>query len=208
MAKFSLARHWCSAMNPTELAPLQLFIRKLVGFVRAERGVAAVEFAMILPIMLAIYVGCTEAGGLLITDRKVQSVAGALGDIVARSNKNLARLDLADYFLAATSIMSPYTANDLVQTVTAVAVSDEGEATITWSMQFSNGVMVESVKYAPSDTFDLPSEMVDIARGHTVIAAEADYVYRPVLGLFFAPDIDLHRSNFFLPRFGGTIALH
>lgn len=187
---------------------VQSLLHKFRSFARAERGVAAVEFAMILPVMLAIYVGCTEAGGLLITDRKVQSVAGAVGDLVARSNKNLPRADLEDYFLAATSIMSPYTVNGLKQTVTAISVSQAGEATVTWSLEFTDGEMGPSTRHAPSDDFDLPDEMIEIARGQTVIAAEADYAYRPVVGLFFDPRIDLHRSNFFLPRFGGSIAVN
>jgi Flp pilus assembly protein TadG len=190
------------------MGALSTLVAKFSHFVRAERGVAAVEFALILPIMLAIYVGCTEAGGLLITDRKVQSVAGAVGDLVARSNKNLASADLEDYFLAATSIMSPYTVNDLMQTVTAVTVSDDGEATVAWSVEYVGGTMGPSTRHTPSEDYDLPEEMIDIARGHTVIAAEADYVYRPLLGLFFDPRIDLHRSNFFLPRFGGGITVN
>lgn len=190
------------------MGTLSTLTAKFRRFVRAERGVAAVEFALILPIMLAVYVGCTEAGGLLITDRKVQSVAGALGDLVARSNKNLTSTDLEDYFLAATSIMSPYTVNDLMQTVTAVTVSEEGEATIAWSVEYTAGSMGPSSRHTPSEDYDLPAEMIDLARGHTVIAAEADYVYRPLLGLFFDPSIDLHRTNFFLPRFGGGITIN
>lgn len=184
------------------------FLRKIRMFAVADRGVAAVEFAMILPIMLAIYVGCTEAGGLLITDRKVQSVAGAVGDLVSRTNKNLASEDLEDYFLASTSIMSPYTVTDLLQTVTAVTVSDTGEPTVSWSVEYAGGVMRDSSRHLPDDDFVLPQEMIDIARGQTVIATEAEYVYRPLLGLFFDQTIGLQRSNFFLPRFGGSISVN
>lgn len=183
-------------------------IRRFLG---AERGVAAVEFAMILPVLLAVYIGSSEAGTLLITDRKVQSVAGALGDLVARSNKSLTTAQMEDYFRASTSIMSPYSTTDLTQTVTAIAVSEEGEAIVSWSVEFTGGGddhMVTGTRYEPDGDYALPAEMIDIARGQTVIAAEADYIHRPVLGLFFDPSINLHRSNYFLPRFGGTITVN
>jgi len=195
-------------MSPSEMIDFRTILRKIRMFAVADRGVAAVEFAMILPIMLAIYVGCTEAGGLLITDRKVQSVAGAVGDLVSRTNKNLASEDLEDYFLASTSIMSPYTVSDLLQTVTAVKVSASGVPTVSWSVEYAGGVMRNSTRHRPEDAFVLPQEMIDIARGQTVIATEADYVYRPLLGLFFDQSIGLHRSNFFLPRFGGSISVN
>lgn len=179
-------------------------------FLGAERGVAAVEFAMILPVLLAVYIGSSEAGTLLITDRKVQSVAGALGDLVARSNKSLSTAQLEDYFRASTSIMSPYSTTDLTQTVTAIAVSEEGEAVVSWSVEFAGGGdhMAIGTRYERDAEYDLPAEMIAIARGQTVIAAEADYIHRPLLGLFFEQSIDLHRSNYFLPRFGGTITVN
>lgn len=182
--------------------------RTLKRFLGAERGVAAVEFAMILPLLLAVYIGSAEAGTLLITDRKVQSVAGALGDLVARSNKSVTTAQLLDYFEASTSIMSPYSTSELTQTVTAVRVSEDGEATVSWSVEFTGAAMSTGTRYIRDDAYALPDEMIAVALGQTVIAAEADYTHRPVLGLFFDQAINLHRSNYFVPRFGGTITVN
>lgn len=182
---------------------------RIKRFIRADKGVAAVEFAMILPVLLALYIGVSEAGTLLITDRKVQSVAGAVGDLVARSNKTLTASQMEDYFRISTSIMSPYSTSRLTQTVTAIAVSATGEAVVSWSYEFTDtNHMVTGTRYRGGSEYDLPAEMIAIARGHTVIAAETNYTHRPLLGLFFDQSIDLHRSNFFLPRFGGTITIN
>jgi Flp pilus assembly protein TadG len=185
-------------------------IRRILGkFWRFDAGVAAVEFAMVMPIMLLVYFGCSEAAALLTADRKVQSVAGAVGDLVARANKTLPRAQLEDYFEAASSIMAPYDVSGLVQTVTAVAVSADGEATVTWSRRFENGVLSDVVAEHPQNApFDLPEEMIAIATGQTVIAAETSYNYRPLLGAVFKNELDLRRSALFMPRFGGTITLN
>lgn len=180
------------------------------AFARKETGVAAVEFALIVPLMLSVYLGCTEAAALLTADRKVQSVAGAVGDLVARSNKTIAASQLRDYFLASTSMMAPYDASDLVQTVTAVSVDDDGiVATVLWSARYENDDLLTTVPEHPKDSaYNLPQQMKDIAAGQTVIAVEAEYGYRPLLGLVFKEALDLNRSALFMPRFGGTITLN
>ncbi|PXA99870.1 hypothetical protein DMC47_01270 [Nostoc sp. 3335mG] len=181
---------------------------KLRALGPAEAGVAAVEFALVVPIMLAVYLGCAEASSLLTADRKVQSVAGAMGDLVARSNKVISRDQLEDYFLAATSIMIPYDASGLVQTVIAVSVTQTGEATVLWSARFENGSISTTVSdYPAGEDYDLPEEMIAIAAGQTVIAAEVDYNYQPLLGVVFDSALDLHRTGLFIPRFGGNITL-
>lgn len=181
----------------------------LSAFVRRDAGVATVEFALIVPLMLSVYLGCTEAAALLTADRKVQSVAGAIGDLVARSNRTIAASQLEDYFLASTSIMAPYSATNLVQTVTAVSVSATGQATVLWSARYENSDLSTTVAEHPVNSeYDLPDEMTAIATGQTVIAAEVDYSYRPLLGVIFEEALDLNRSALFMPRFGGTITLN
>ena len=187
--------------------------RQLLGtlraFARRETGVAAVEFALVVPLMLSVYLGCTEASALLTADRKVQSVAGAIGDLVARSNKTIAAGQLEDYFLASTSIMAPYSTTDLIQTVTAVSVAANGDAKVLWSARYENGNLAKTVAEHPKDSlYDLPAEMKAIATGQTVISAEAEYSYRPLLGLIFKEALDLNRSALFMPRFGGNITLN
>lgn len=184
------------------------FLRALCAFFRRETGVAAVEFALIVPLMLSVYLGCSEAAALLTADRKVQSVAGAIGDLVSRSNKTIELANLKDYFLASTSIMSPYDTSGLVQTVTAVSVSAKGAATVLWSARYEKGALSTTVAAHPKGSpYDLPTEMKAIATGQTVIAAEVEYDYRPLLGVVFKEALELNRSALFMPRFGGTITI-
>lgn len=178
-------------------------------FVRRETGVAAVEFALIVPVMLSVYIGCSEAAALLTADRKVQSVAGAVGDLVARSNKMITETQIKDYFEAAKSIMVPYDVSALVQTVTAVSVSADRKATVVWSVRYTGGTLLKTVpEHAVGSAYKLPAEMIDIASGQTVIAAETSYGYTPLLGMVFKNEMDLRRSALFMPRFGGTITFN
>jgi Flp pilus assembly protein TadG len=171
----------------------------------AQAGAAAVEFALILPVMLLVYIGTTEGSALIVMDRKVQTVAGVLGDLVARANTTLSQTDMVDFFRAATAIMNPYSAADLVQVVTGVNVSSTGVATVAWSKKYASGAYAEG-PYAENSSFTLPPEIINIALDDFVIVSEASSSYTPLYGFVIDRAIGLHRANYFLPRFEGAIA--
>lgn len=180
-------------------------VDRIKAILRAEHGVAAVEFALILPVMLLTYVGTLEASTLITVDRKVQSVAGAIGDLVARADGAVSASQLQDYFQAASGIMTPYSASEVRQVVTAVQVDEDGETEVLWSRRFEGGAYHTSSEHTPGDSFELPAAMINISLGRTVIAAEASYTYTPLLGTVINAPVNLYRANFFLPRFGKPI---
>ncbi len=185
-------------------------LRRLSG---AEDGVAAVEFALILPIMLLIYIGSVEASALISMDRRVQSVAGTLGDLVARTDTTLPRTTMDDYFRAASAIMAPYPADELQQVLSQVDVAPDGKAIVSWSQRYEhNGeTFIMRPGRTTGETYPLPEAMVDIAKKSSetvsVIVSEVSYSYLPLYGIVFDKPVQLHRENFFVPRFGGSITL-
>lgn len=185
------------------------FSRLVTRFVRHRKGVAAVEFALIVPVMLLIYIGTMEASALISVDRKVQSVSSSMGDLVSRSNTSLPAAQLRDYFHAASGIMTPYSARQVNQTVTAIAVPETGEPRVIWSKDFAGGATQysDSARYRFNDIYELPESMVNISRGRTVIAAEASYAYTPFFGIVFNQPVNLYRSSFYIARFMGSIAI-
>lgn len=174
----------------------------------AEAGTAAVEFALILPIMLLVYIGSVEASAVISMDRRVQSVAGTLGDLVARADTNISAATLTDYFRAAGGIMTPYPADGLGQVVTQLEVDDDGTATVVWSWQYVDGTYGVGTDYLPGDTYELAEAMQTIAAGNFLIVAEATNTYLPMYGFAFDQPIRLYRENFFMPRFGGSISVN
>lgn len=173
----------------------------------SEAGTAAVEFALVLPIMLMLYIGFVEVSALISVDRKLQSAAGALGDLVARSDTTISAATLTDYFHAASGIMTPNPIEELRQVVTQVQVLADGTTRVSWSRQYLGGVYGTG-PHAVNSSFALPAAMVNIARGKFVIVAEGSYDYPTLYGLAFSQTINLYRENFFMPRFGGSVTLN
>ena len=173
----------------------------------SEAGTAAVEFALVLPIMLVLYIGFVEVSALISVDRKLQSAAGALGDLVARSDTTISAATLTDYFKAAGGIMTPNPVDDLRQVVTQVEVLADGTTKVRWSRQYLNGAYGTG-PHAVNSSFALPTAMVNIAKGKYVIVAEGSYQFPPLYGFAFKQTINLYRENYFMPRFGGSITLN
>lgn len=183
-------------------AVLRLFSR----FARARDGVAAVEFALTVPVLLLLYVGSTELSQLITVDSRVATISGTVGDLVARSKNKLAQSDLNTYFVAAQRILQPYSTTDLKQTVTLVKVTPAGQVTVVWSKAY-NGAKT----YAANANFTLPQQMIDVAKQATantyVVVSETSYAYMPLLGMVFDTPLTLYHENFYLPRFGGDIQI-
>jgi Flp pilus assembly protein TadG len=181
---------------------LRAIRRKLRFFLKAQRGAAAVEFALVVPLMLMLYIASLELSQAIVADRRLTTVVGTVGDLVARSKDKLTSCDLTDYFTAAQSIMRPFSTTGLEQVVSQLQVDDEGVATVKWSIPF-NGATAHVV----GDTFaikDVP-EMAEIAKNNYLIVSESSYSYLPLLGLFFKTAFPLYHRNYYLPRFGGQI---
>jgi len=171
-------------------------------FILAREAVAAVEFALILPFLMVLYLGSIEVSQLISVDQKAGAVAGALGDLVSRTNGNLPSSTLNDYFSAVSMIMTPYASGDLKQLVTSVYVDKAGKTKVQWSVGY-NGATAKT----PNNTYPLPKEMTNIARDAYVIVSEVEISYQPLGGYFFKSSIPLYKQFFFISRFGEAINL-
>lgn len=184
------------------MTPLKTLRQILKQFRADAAGVAAVEFALVVPVMLLLYVGSVEASTLISMDRRVQTIAGSVGDLVSRSNIKIAACDIKDYFQASSAIMAPYPSNNLGQVVSSIYVKPDGTTEVKWS-QSVGGATALTV----GNAYELPKEMTDIARDAYVIVATAAYAYTPLSGVVYDHPIHLRRENFYLPRFGGSIVI-
>src|SRR6187402_2666406 len=71
--------------NPEELAMIAGMSLRARRLWTDVRGVAATEFAVIVPFMLVLYVGGVELGNGLAMNVKVSSTAHAVGDMVSQN---------------------------------------------------------------------------------------------------------------------------
>lgn len=162
-----------------------------------QSGVSAVEFALILPLMLTLYIGGHEFGQALTINRKVTQVTSTIADLVTQS-KTITNADMVNFFDASEGIMLPYDSGNLTMTVSLLSVDASGIAKVVWTdSRDTVGLTVNSVVNIP-DTVDAPSTYL--------IRSEVHYQYTPRIGYQLTGTFDLTDTFYLRPRLGTSIA--
>jgi Flp pilus assembly protein TadG len=179
------------------LRPLIVRARRLLGLWQADtRGVAAVEFALIVPIMAMMFVGAVELSQAITIDRRVTQVASSAADLIARADKKISQTEVADIMRVGSYLLKPYTLNPLKIVVRNVT-SSPASATIakqSWSCSY-NGTGQTQTCACSNTAFTLPANLV--TTNDSVVIAEVTYAYVPLT------------FNYFMKNaFGGTGAFY
>jgi Flp pilus assembly protein TadG len=132
---------------------------------RAQRGVSAIEFALIAPVMVLMLFGSIEISQAISVDRKVTVAASTLGDLAAQTDK-VSCADLKQMAGITKSVFAPYTASNPSFVVAALVLSN-GVPTVEWSqsidetggctavptghaLKVGNSVAVDTALFAPN----------------------------------------------------------
>ncbi len=102
------------------------------GVWRDKRGVSAVEFALLAPIILLMYIGTAEIGNLLTVERRVETVASTAADLTAQVKK-VSNSDLTDISDASKSILAPYDTTPLKIVLSSVVADQNNNGKVAWS---------------------------------------------------------------------------
>ncbi|MEM0985372.1 MAG: TadE/TadG family type IV pilus assembly protein [Pseudomonadota bacterium] len=162
-------------------------------FRRDQRGVSALEFALIAPLMALFYVGSVELASTMLADRKVTSSSSTMGDLVARlPAANNCALD--DVFDVAELILEPYPTNarlriSSIQPNAATPTTNE----VAWS--YANAAWTARTA---GDLVTLPAGIM--AANGSIIMAEIEYDYDPPFNRFFQTDPTLTDTFYMRPR--------
>jgi Flp pilus assembly protein TadG len=163
----------------------------LSRFAGCERGLSAIEFALVAPIMITTYFGAYEMCDILVANRKVTSVAAATTDLVAQATQ-IANPDINNIFNAASAIMYPYNANVLEITVSSVNTDGAGVTKIAWSDAQN------TTARAPGSTYTLPAGLA--TPGGSVIMTEVKFTYATPIGTFVTSGITFSDKFYQRPR--------
>jgi Flp pilus assembly protein TadG len=138
-----------------------------------SRGSAAVEFAVIAPLMLMIFFGTIEVSTGVAVDRKVGIVARTLSDLTSQAN-TITTSQLSGIFAAAAAVLMPYySATDYKAKISEIKIDASGIAKIAWGTATPN----ETPRSAGDPTPTLPAGL-KIANTY-LIWGEVSYTYRP-----------------------------
>lgn len=174
---------------------------------RDTRGVSAVEFALILPLLLLFSLGTIEISRLVLLNQKLQSAAYTLADLAARIDGEATEKTeaLRNVFLAIDQVVKPFDfatlGGSIVTGVGSPAGDDEPE--VSWQCPGAGRLVAKSRIGDPAHGATLPAGL-DIRKGENVVVAEIYFEFRPVFGLGVVSPHVVRRVAFFKPRLGET----
>src|SRR5215467_1200282 len=103
--------------RPDAATPSQQ-IRSLIA---DQRGVSAVEFAMLLPLMITLYLGAVEISQGVGIDRKVTLTTRTVADLASQVT-SINSSDMTNILNASSQVIMPYDASKLKVTVSEVTI--------------------------------------------------------------------------------------
>ena len=172
------------------------FPRPLKRLAGDRSGLAATEFALLLPLMLGLYLGAVELGDALSINRKVTHVTSSLSDLVTQS-RTISDADMKNILDAAASVIVPYSSGLLQIKVSGVSIDSEGKATVAWSDARNDTPL------AKNSTIALPAAVKQ--PNSFVVTAEVHYSYTPMIGYVLTGTFDLMDQFYLRPRLSETI---
>jgi len=175
--------------------------RRKAALAQDDRGIAAVEFALVLPLMLMIYLGLVELSRGMRAAQKLDLVAHTLADLTAQQltgggatgQAGLSEADITAVFSAAATLMSPLPTTTLKMTISEVGVTSPAantwQAKTTWSVTRNSASarpcqVLGASNATPVSLTTMPTSYTTVTNGVNptvgpVIVADVIYSYSP-----------------------------
>ncbi|WP_322964505.1 TadE/TadG family type IV pilus assembly protein [Sphingomonas fuzhouensis] len=174
-------------------------IRHLTTLLPDTRGVALIEFALILPVMLFIYVGATQLQDGIGCNRKVTSTTRAAADLIAQNTTGVTTAKEVDESLsAAAMVLTPYAVDAAKIRVSEIAIDKHKNVTVVWS----RGRNIRP--YTPGTPITLPTAMQ--TANTFFLFAEVSYAYTPPVSFGGIGPLTLKDTIYMVPRNTDQIA--
>ena len=161
------------------------------------RGISAVEFAMLFPVMLTLFLGSVEASQGIATDRKVELIAHALADLSSQYTA-ITNADMTNILNAGSAIIAPYTTAGLNEVVSEISIDAQGNASVVWSDT------LDGTALTVGQTVTVPSSLA--VPNTYLVLAQVQYSYNPTYGYVMTGTLTLSDQSFMSPRESASIA--
>lgn len=173
------------------MIPLLRFVRRLG---RDRRGVAAVEFAIIAPLMIMMYLGLAEFTQVMMAERRTIRTASAIGDMVAQNSEISATGTggVSDVLAIATTLMRPFPTASLKLCVASIVADANGAKKIEWSKNQND------TSCASTSVSGLSSDL--IAANQSVIMSRVTYAYAGTINQALKVNPTFTKTLYLRPR--------
>lgn len=155
---------------------------------RCERGAAAIEFALVAPLLIFFHFGAVEVIQSWEAHRRMAHVAAALADLTAQ-NRSVSAADLTDIMSAGALLITPFSTNQLGERISSFTADANGVVTQDWSV---------TQNWSAGGTPSAPTGYLQA--GESVIVADVTYSFTAMFGLLLPHSLTMEKHAYLRPR--------
>ena len=177
------------------MRPLSRFLKRL-GL--DQRGVSAVEFAFIAPVMILFYFGMVETCQIMMAERRTVRAASAIADLVAQAPGQITVTGtggINDIFEIADTLMTPFvTGTDLKVCLLSIVSDNNNVKTVDWRQ-------VKNAAACPADgatVTDVPAGLM--SANQSLVMARVTYSYSGAANKVIKVNPSFTRTFYLRPR--------
>ena len=157
-------------------------------FTAAKKGNAALEFAIIAPMMIMLLFGSVDLLDVLNANKRVQNVAASLADVVARDTE-VSDAEITGLWAAIDILMFPSGGDAVDIRISSISIESAAIARVVWSE--GHGM---DERQPGTTVDDLPDAMMN--PGTSIILAETTFEYESPLGFLLGEGVTLRHEAY------------
>lgn len=175
-------------------------------FWKKQEGLAAIEFALVAPMLLLLFMGAVELSRYIIIAQKTEKAAYTMSDLVAQS-ETISTGDLDILLLAAGEVMDPldFSTGGYV-IVSSVSRVGSGTANINWQYTGGGSATQSSRVGFQGGAATLPAGFT-LDPNEGIIIAEVFYNFSPLFSGRILSPVTIYRTGLYKPRLGELTSL-
>ncbi len=165
-------------------------------FLSDRRGIAAMEFAFIAPVLIALYLGSVEVTSGLDVNKKLGRSTSMVADLV-NQQQTITTADITNIMNIAAALLLPYRGDVPQITVTAINIPASGSPKVVWSRRKVRDTY--TTPFVPGSTTTIDANL--LVPNTSVIRVETKMAYVPLMAFTFKDSVSTTAgvSTFGLP---------
>jgi len=174
-------------------------------FAGDERGVSAIEFVLIFPLLVTMLAGTVDIGQALTVSRKMNQVVSTLGDMTSQQTA-WTTTDIDAIVAGTATIIEPFTKTDLKIDLAVLDVDASLSAKVNWARGYNKTALSKS----SASPVTIPTNIAQ--SGVQLIAVKATYSLTTPFSKLLKPITGVTTYNYtktyiMRPRNGNAITL-
>lgn len=155
------------------------FIQSIRNLALCKKGMAATEFALLLPVMITLFFGMLETSDVATENRRVAIAVNTISDLAAQSTQ-LTYDDISNLIGGALEILDPVAGTEVNVNVMSVILDPNDGPIIHWSRD-----ELGAQPYQPGDPYTSLNDNTVLNPLGSLIVVEITYPYLPPFTSYF-----------------------